>query len=134
MGVSLLQVSPQRVLPTNLLILKFLGKWKFFIFADMFDSYFQIPMKKRLWGYMGIMTPFRGIKIIKRAGQGLLNSNYELEQLLFKVLGDVISDGICMAARDDVTVGGNSIDEAISNWERVLSKLSSCNLKITLHK
>ena len=68
------------------------------------------------------------------AGHGLLNSDYELEQLLFKVLGDEISDGICMAARDDVTVGGNSIDEAISNWERVLSKLSSCNLKITPHK
>ena len=91
-------------------------------------------MKPKLWGYLGIMTPFRGIKIITRAGQGLLNSDYELEQLLFKVLGDEIADGICMAARDDVTVGGNTIDEAISNWERVLSKISSCNLKITSHK
>jgi hypothetical protein len=102
-------------------IFKFLGKWKFFIFADMFNSYFQIPMKKKLLGYLGIMTPFRGVKIISRAGQGLLNSDYELEQLLFRVLGDEILDGICMAARDDVTIGGNTIDEAISNWERVLS-------------
>ena len=115
-------------------IFKFLGKWKYFIFADFCNSYFQIPMAKRLWGYLGIMTPFRGIKIITRAGQGLLNSDYELDQLLFKVLGDEITDGKCMAARDDLTIGGNTVDEAISNWEEVLVKLRRCNLKISPHK
>ena len=29
---------------------------------------------------------------------------------------------------------GNTIDEAISNWERVLFKLASSNLKVTSHK
>ena len=115
-------------------IFKFLGKWKHFIFADLYNSYFQIPMRKNLWGYLGIMTPFRGIKMITRAGQGLLNSDYELDQLLFKILGDEIADGKCMAARDDLTVGGNTIDEAISNWEKVLTKLRRSNLKITSHK
>ena len=115
-------------------IFKFLGKWKHFIFADLYNSYFQIPMRKDLWGYLGIMTPFRGIKMITRAGQGLLNSDYELDQLLFKILGDEIADGKCMAARDDLTVGGNTIDEAIANWEEVLTKLRKCNLKITSHK
>ena len=91
-------------------------------------------MKKSLWGYLGIMTPFRGIKIITRAGQGLLNSDFELDQLLFKILGDLIADGVCMAARDDVTVGGNTIDEAISNWEKVLTRVRECNLKLSPQK
>ena len=115
-------------------IFKFLVKWKYSIFADLHNSYFQIPMKKSLWGYLGIMTPFRGIKIITRAGQGLLNSDFELDQLLFKILGDLIADGVCMAARDDVTVGGNTIDEAISNWEKVLTRLRECNLKLSPQK
>ena len=42
-------------------ILKFLSRWKYHIFADLHNSYFQIPIRQDLWGYMGINTPYRGI-------------------------------------------------------------------------
>ena len=69
-----------------------------------------------------------------RAGQGLLGSDVELEQLVSRVLGDNIAQGHCLAIRDDIVIGGNSIDEALSNYESVLSKLNLNNLKLSPHK
>ena len=58
-----------------------------------------------------------------RAGQGLLGSDVELEELLCRVLGEDIDEGHCVALRDDIVVGGNTIDEALLNYEKVLLKL-----------
>ena len=49
-------------------IFKFLARWKHHIFADMNNSYFQIPVEKRLWGYLAINTPFRGMRVMTRTG------------------------------------------------------------------
>ena len=68
------------------------------------NSYFQIPVKKQLWGYMAITTPYRGIRLLTRTGQGLLNSNVHLDQLTCKVLGDEIAEGITEVAGDDIQV------------------------------
>ena len=74
------------------------------------------------------------MKILTRAGQGLLNSDVHLDQLMCKVLGDEITRGIVEVARDDIQVGGDTIDELISNWSLVLNKLNMCNLKLSPHK
>ena len=115
-------------------ITKFLSRWRYHAFADLHSSYFQIPIAKRLWGYMGVNTPFRAIRLLTRAGQGLLNSDVHLDQLMSKVLGDEIASGIAEVARDDIQVGGNSVDQLIKNWATVLNKLAQCNLKISPEK
>ena len=115
-------------------IAKFLGRWKYHIYADLHNSYFQIPIKRSLWGYLAVTTPYRGIKILTRAGQGLLNSDVHLDQLMYKVLGDEITAGIADVARDDIQVGGDTIDQLITNWSTVLNKLAACNLKISPEK
>ena len=119
---------------SHIRIFKFLARWRYHLFADMLNSYFQLPIEKRLWGYLAINTPYRGMRVMTRAGQGLLNSDVHLDQLLMKVLGDELAEGICEIARDDIQVGGNSVDELINNWDRVLSKLNKNNLKITAQK
>ena len=50
------------------------------------------------------------------------------------ILGDEVSARFCLAARDDLFVGGNSIEEALSNWDQVLTKLEKANLKVTARK
>ena len=56
-------------------------------------------MDKKLWPFLGIMTPHRGIRILTRAGQGLQNSDVELEQLICQVLGDlIVADKVVMMA------------------------------------
>ena len=39
-------------------IFLFLSRWRHHIFADLNNSYFQLPVKRSLWSYMGVMTPY----------------------------------------------------------------------------
>ncbi len=89
---------------------KFLARWKFHILADLHNSYFQIHIAKKHWCWLGAMTLFRGLRVLTRLGQGLLNSEGELEELLAIILGDLLTEGICEIARDDIQVGGNTYD------------------------
>ena len=63
-------------------IFKFLARWQFHIFGDLNNSYFQLPVKKHLWSYLGVQTPFKGVRVMTRTGQGLLGSDVELGELL----------------------------------------------------
>ena len=114
--------------------IKFLARWRFHILADLHNSYFQIHVAKKHWCWLGVMTPYKGLRVLTRLGQGLLNSEGELDELLAIVLGDLISDGICEIARDDIQVGGNTQEEAISNWNLVLTRLADNNLKVSPRK
>ena len=115
-------------------IFMFLARWKYHIFGDLNNSYFQLPVRKRLWGYLGIQTPYKGVRVMTRTGQGLLGSDVELGELLSRVLGQEISAGFCVALRDDIIIGGKNQEDAINNYEAVLVKLHSCNLKLSPHK
>ena len=115
-------------------VLTFLAKHKFHIHADLFNSYFQIPVRKRDWQWLGVRTPFKGTKVLTRSGQGLLNSETELDELVAKVLGNELQQGICHVERDDIIIGGSSTSEAINNWEIILSKLHESNLKLSPKK
>ena len=111
-------------------IMKFMALHKYYIFADLTSSYFQVKVAKKFWGYLGIMTPYRGLRVMTRLGQGLLNSDVHLEQVVTRVLGDDMLAGNCIIARDDLIVGASSVDECISKWERILAKLDAHNLKL----
>ena len=115
-------------------IFKFLARWPYHIYADLNNSYFQIPVQKKLWSYLGIMTPYKGVRVLTRTGQGLLGSDVELEELLSRILGEDIADGYCMNLRDDIIIGGNTIYEALSHYESVLRKLHQNNLKLSPNK
>ena len=66
---------------------------------------------------------------MRRTGQGLLGSDVELGELLSRVLGDEISAGFAEVARDDIQVGGNSIDELEKRFPSILQEKSSNSLE-----
>ena len=115
-------------------IMKFMARHKFYIFADLTSSYFQVKVAKKFWGYMGIMTPYRGLRVLTRLGQGLLNSDVHLEQVVTRVLGDSMYKGECIIARDDLIVGASSIDQCLSSWAKILALLDKHNLKLNPSK
>ena len=80
------------------------------------------------------MTPFKGLRVYTRAAMGLNNSSEYLEKLLSRVLGDLLAQGILVKIADDVFIGGNTMDELISNWFIVLQRLSDNNLKLSTDK
>lgn len=125
--------KPTRI-TTHKQIFTSLARWKYHIFADLKDSYFQNHMKKSKWGYLGVYTPHKGLRVMTRSAQGLLNQDAELDGLVDKVLGEEKAEGITTTAHDDIVIGGNTIDEAIRNFDRVFTKLAENNLKLSPSK
>ena len=130
---SFLHPTPSKV-GTPQEIWQFIAENPYIIISDMYNSYFQMHMDKRDYSYLGVMTPFKGLRIMSRSGQGLLNSDTELKELVGKVLGEEISKNICKVVADDLVIGGPTIHLAITNYSTVLSKLSASNIKLTPEK
>ena len=61
-------------------------------------------MDSKYWKYLGVMTPHRGLRVMSRLGQGLLNSDVDLDQVMGRVLGDEQTAGTCLVARDDLFI------------------------------
>ena len=115
-------------------IMKYMASQPYCIHADLTSSYFQVKVHKKFWKYMGVMTPYRGIRVLTRLGQGLLNSDVHLEQVVTRVLGDEMLKGMCIIARDDLIVGATSIEKCLANWALILAKLDEHNLKLNPRK
>ena len=60
-------------------------------------------------------------------------SETALEELMCRVLGDLVQEDVAKTA-DDLYCGGNSPEEALRNWERVLEALSKNNLSLSARK
>ena len=101
---------------------------------DLYEGYFQNHLHKEDWGYLAVETPYKGLRILTRSGQGLLNQEIEMNQLLTKVLGEEIAKNNVVLQADDGQVGGKTEEEAIDNWISVLKLCSLNNLKINSKK
>ena len=62
---------------------------------------------------------------------GMPGSETVLKELMFRVLGNCIQDGIVAKLADDLYCGGNTLDELFSNWKTVLDALQKSNLKLS---
>ena len=115
-------------------VLLTLGKWNHIIIFDLFNGYFQNHMSAEDIPWLGIQSPFGGLRVMARSGQGLAGMAEEFDELTAKVLKEEIKNGICTKIVDDCYVGGKSQKEAAENYKRVLNKLAKANLKVTSEK
>ena len=111
-------------------VLRKLSKWKYIVKTDMKKAYFQIPMHEDSIQYVGTVTPFKGLRVYTRPPMGLPGSGEYLQELLSRVLGGEMQEGFVMVNADDMYVGGNDVDELLSNWAIVLEKMRLNNLKL----
>jgi hypothetical protein len=65
---------------------------------------------------------------------GMPGSETALEELMCRVLGDCLQEGFVAKLADDLYCGGNSPEELIHNWTKVLQALQKCNLKVSPSK
>ena len=111
-----------------------LGRWKFVIVMDLFQGFFQNQMHHQDGKWLGISTPFGGLRYMKRSGQGLLGQSEELDEMLSKVLSLEMQSGHVARIADDLYIGGSTPRETADNYDKVLSKLQSANLKVSSEK
>ena len=111
-------------------VLREIGKWKFMVITDLLKSFYQIPLANSSMKYCGVATPFKGIRVYTRSAMGMPGSETCLEELMSRVLGDLIQEGCVAKITDDLYVGGNSPIGVLDNWRRVLALLQKNNLRL----
>ena len=112
-------------------VLVALGRWKHIIIFDLYQGFFQNHMPPEDGKWLGVATPFGGIRFLRRSGQGLLGQSEELEELLAKILKEELQEGHCCKIADDIFVGGPTQEEAATVYTRILGKFHKANLKIS---
>ena len=111
-----------------------LGKWNYIIAMDLCSGFFQNHMNQQDSEWLGITTPFGGLRYLKRSGQGLISQSEELDEMLFKVLGNEMKEGKLARIADDLYVGGRSPRDTADNYKQILQKLQTANIKISAAK
>ena len=123
--------KPQPTLMSNVEdVLRQIGNWKYIIKTDLKNSYYQILLDKNSMKYVGVVTPFRGTLVYSRSVMGLPGSECALEELLSRILGDLILEGDVIKLADDLYCGSDSVERLVDIWESVLSKLQFNGLKL----
>jgi len=115
-------------------VLRDMGKWQFVVITDLLKSFYQIPLSHSSMKCCGVATPFKGICVYTRPAMGMPGSETCLEQLMSRILGDLIQEGCVAKIADDLYVGGKSPEEVLHNWRHVLSLLQQNNLRLSASK
>ncbi|XP_068752665.1 uncharacterized protein [Montipora capricornis] len=105
--------------------------WKYIVVSDLSQAFYQIPLAKNSMKYCGVVTPFKGVRVYTRCAMGIPGSETALEELMCRVLGDLLQEGCVAKIADDLYCGGNSHQELLLNWRKVLSALDRCNLRLS---
>lgn len=111
--------------------LRQIGQWKYIVEADLTKAFHQIPLDRGSMPFCGIATPFKGIRVYTRAAMGMPGSETALEEVMCRVLGDLVYKGHVAKIADNLFVGANTYDELFDRWEEVLSALSRNGLRLS---
>ena len=105
-----------------------IAPWKYIIKSDLTRAFYQIPLSKASMKYRGVATPFRSIRVYTRSAMGMPGSETALEELMRCVLGDFLQVGYTTKLANDLYCHGDTPQELITNWSRILDTLARCKL------
>ena len=74
-------------------ILMFLAKWRYVIKSDT-SQFFQMPLSRESMKYAGVLTPYKEIRAYSPAAMGMPGSSEHLDELVFRILGNLIHEGV----------------------------------------
>ena len=114
--------------------LRRIAHWSHVIVTDLTSAFYQIPLAKESMKYCGVATPFKGVRVYVHSAMGMPESETALEEVMCRVLGPLLQDGSVGKIADDLYCGGNTPQELLLNWKRVLHALHKCNLRLSAHK
>ena len=114
--------------------LRQIAQWKHIIVTDLTSAFYQIPLAKESMKYCGVATPYRGVRVYTRTAMGMPGSETALEELMCRVLGDLLTAGAVAKIADDLYCGGNTPEELLHNWSLVLRSLNHSCLHLSASK
>ena len=102
--------------------------------TDLKKAYFQIPLHPDSRKYCAVVTPFKGVRVYCRAAMGMPGSEAALDELMARILGDLIQKGVVLRIADDIYVGSDHIGELFATWETVLVRLHQSDVRLSAPK
>ena len=84
--------------------------------------------------YCGVAIPFKGVRVYAKCAMGMPGSETALEELMCRVLGDLLQEGVLTKLADDLYCGANNLEDLLKIWHRVLDALQTNNLKLSANK
>ena len=114
--------------------LRAIANWHYINLFDLSQSFYQIPFAPESMKYCGVATPFKGIRVYTRSTMGMPGSETCVGELMSRVLGSLIQEGIVTKLANYLYCKDNTPEEALSNWSRVLKALNDNNLRLLARK
>ena len=114
--------------------LRQIAQWRYIIATDLASAFYQIPLAKDSLKYCGVATPFKGVRVYVRSAMGMPGSEVALEELMCRVLGDLLQEGVIAKLADDLYCGGNTPEELLNIWRRILQALHHSGLNLSASK
>ena len=114
--------------------LRTIAGWTYVIVTDLTSAFYQIPLSQDSMKLLCVATPFKGIRVYQRAAMGMPGSETALEELMCRVVGPLLQEGTIAKLADDLYCGGNSFEELLANFARLLESLHNCNLRLSSKK
>ena len=127
------RLPPSKVTKCNDILQK-IGSFKYIIKSDLTSSFFQLKVSPDSMPYLGTVTPFKGIRLYARAAMGMPGSSEWLDELMSRVVGNMVMDDKVLLIADDLYVGANTVEELLTYWEELLAALSKNNLVLSASK
>ena len=62
---------------------------------------------------------------------GMPGSETALEELMCRMFGDFLQEGSVAKIADDLFCGGDTLDELLRNWGRVLEELKKSDIRLS---
>ena len=87
-------------------------------------------MQEKDQQWLGILTPFSGLRVLARSGQGLIGESEQLDQLLAKVFKEEMMEGRMARIQDDIVIGGVDQEQAFETYKQIIYKCDKANLKV----
>ena len=115
-------------------VFNIMGRFKFIIVFDLFNGFFQNHMSASSIPWLGVMTPFGGLRVITRSAQGLLGMSEEFSLMIRRIIKEELQAGRAVQLVDDIIVGGDTQEEAFRNYEAILKKFALANIKVAASK
>ena len=112
-------------------ILRSVTQWKYVIKSDLTSAFYQIPLAKESMKYCGVATPFKWVRVYTRCAMGMPGSETALEELMCRMFGDFLQEGSVAKIADDLFCGGDTLDELLRNWGRVLEELKKSDIRLS---
>jgi hypothetical protein len=115
-------------------VLRTIASWNYIIVTDLLSAFYQIPLSRDSMKYCGVVTPFKGVRVYTRCAMGMPGSETALEELMCRILGDLIQSGSVAKIADDLYIGGNTPQDLLTNWTSVLEAIHRNGLKLSARK